>query len=610
MGKPPSPPGQEDKSKPDTPPGHGGTPPGQAGKPPEPIEPPVEPPVEPPTDPSLTPTPPIFIPPEPPVEPPVEPPIDPVEPPVEIVPPTSGRAAFITLGGQTHTFTQEGGDDLGAYVDPQGRFVQHCISATCDTLPGFTVFFRPDAAGGREEVVFELGHIWPTAPTDALGAYTAVITKDGAELATVSAPAHYYYSRWRWQSAPRQVTAAIADLMAQGLVPKYSSAVGRTWPSAARTYAGPMDLAGITPYMPQTGERDDIGIMTEPTGDYLCTGSTTALASIMAWLEASGTLPWHYRDENTAAPLDTFVYSHASTYDPYNGSPDPYIPLYGSGGDITCDIAHEPDLAYVPFLLTGDPYAIEELQFAATFNVVCQPATARCYNYYGALRAHAWGLRTMARCCIVTPDNVPQWLLPKSYFQQLMDGNRDYVSTNFATNQGDPYHSLSIMENADGAREEPPCPAETVISPWMEDFEAAILGHVIELGFEDWRPIYQWFMQNLVARCSPDSGWPPFHFTSYRFPVRLAADQPYATSWADAWAINLQIGYLPEPADPNTWGPTTDLSYPSYAGAALAQAKRQGIQGADTAHQFVQDGITRSIAANANTTIYAKWSIA
>ena len=58
-----------------------------------------------------------------------------------------------------------------------------------------------------------------------LGAYTATITRDGETLATVEAPKHYYYSRWRWQSAPRPVTTTVAELLAAKLVPPYDKAM-------------------------------------------------------------------------------------------------------------------------------------------------------------------------------------------------------------------------------------------------------------------------------------------------------------------------------------------------------------------------------------------------
>ena len=34
------------------------------------------------------------------------------------------------------------------------------------------------------------------------------------------------------------------------------------------------------------------------------------------------------------------------------------------------DTTHEPTLGYLPFLLTGDPYALEEIQFTTTFDYI------------------------------------------------------------------------------------------------------------------------------------------------------------------------------------------------------------------------------------------------
>jgi hypothetical protein len=166
---------------------------------------------------------------------------------VEVTPPTTGRAVIITLDGVSHVFAQDGGTDLGAYHDPQGRFVQHCIAARCASLPDFTVFFRPDADGMREEVVFEYGRC-PGGPAGStLGAYVAEITLDGETLystasdprLTVATPPvqqpngtiwwHPYYTRWRWQSAPRSVTVTAAELVAANPVPNYDKTLSGTW---------------------------------------------------------------------------------------------------------------------------------------------------------------------------------------------------------------------------------------------------------------------------------------------------------------------------------------------------------------------------------------------
>src|SRR5678815_4866141 len=122
--------------------------------------------------------------------------------------PGEGLAVVIRAASGETVYEEAGAENLGDYVDPEGAFVQHCYRAPRqdDALPGLTVWFRPDADGGRQEVVVELGVPLVAGLTPAnLGAYTAEVW-DGDELvATISVPSHPWYARWRWQSAPRPV---------------------------------------------------------------------------------------------------------------------------------------------------------------------------------------------------------------------------------------------------------------------------------------------------------------------------------------------------------------------------------------------------------------------
>jgi hypothetical protein len=532
------------------------------------------------------------------------------EPPDPIVPPaTTGRSVVIEIGGTTHTFNQYDGLDMGDYVDPAGRFTQLCTRCTNAALPAFTVWFRPDADGLREEVVFELGHIWPATPAANLGAYVAYIYKDDVQLTRVDVPHHNYFGRWRWQSAVRMVATEVADLISQGLLPRYDAEIagGFTPPSNPQHYAGPMDLAGITPYMPQTGGRDDIGLVTECQADYLCTQSEAALNSLRAQLEGCGTLTWHYRDENTGAPLDTYAYPRASSYDPYNQGPDPYIPLtVGDGGGITLDTSHEPDLAYVPYLLTGDPYALEEMQFTVTYNVIKVPPNDRgTYNMGGALRAHAWALRCMARCARVTPDAVPQWLMPRSHFQQMMDGNREFVA-GYANSAETLFTNLhNLADPRWGAPPETNIPPDCSNAPWWEDYEQAVMGHVIEMGFTDWMPNYQWKVQNIIERCNGTSGWVRNNAFPYKIAVRETAASPWVANWQACWELNVKMGVVVDTGQDHI--PAGDLSYPQQGLAALAIAKRLGIEGAAAAHTWLQDEV--DALSTPSNFIYARWAI-
>jgi len=303
--------------------------------------------------------------------------------------------------------------------------VQGCVRAVHGAFP-LTVWFRRDRGSDRAEVVFELGRLWGKTPPADLDAYRVTIMRGDRTVFAADVPRHFWFARWRWQTSPRPVSAKVGDLIARGLLPRYDERAngGTARPVAARSYQI-MGLAGITPYMPSGGERDDIGPVTESQAEFICTGREAALASLLAQAEAGGTVPWNFRDEQTGAPLDTIRYAKASVYGPEVGAPF----IARAKSDITVDSAHQPALAYLPFLLTGDPYHLETLQFQVTFNIIEVPPTFR-YRI-SQVRAHAWSLRSLAQAANVTPEQTPRWLLPRSHFRELLNRQRDWLAHSF-----------------------------------------------------------------------------------------------------------------------------------------------------------------------------------
>src|SRR5215472_2136215 len=183
------------------------------------------------------------------------------------------------------------GTDLGDYVDPQGRFVQTCRLASSERLP-LSVHFRRDRNSERAEVVFELGRIWNTEPIN-LDSYKVSIQRGSTVVYTTEVPRHFWFARWRWQSAPRNVTARISELTRSGLLPVYDARVnvGSAHPPKPHTYEI-MGLADVAGHMGMTGDRGDIGPLTEPQAEYVCTERPSTLASLLAQAEAAGTVPW------------------------------------------------------------------------------------------------------------------------------------------------------------------------------------------------------------------------------------------------------------------------------------------------------------------------------
>jgi hypothetical protein len=282
----------------------------------------------------------------------------------------------VMLDGQVYEFDEATGRDLGDYEGP--GFVQRCVMVTLPDLP-LSILMRPDRGSERVEVVFELGRMW-SGPPRHLSAYTVEIERGLTHLARIEVPKHFWFSRWRWKSAPRPLIANVQKLIAAGLLPPYittsansplpvrgdsrpaaglparqqplpENSVPKLPPASAmigdlrrsadgdltvmanprstapNTPAKPissaklgrppreyviMGLAGLEPGMPTTGDRDDIGPLTEPQARWVCTEASDAFDEMIAQAEASGTFPWNMRDEKTGAPFNFDHYPKAA----------------------------------------------------------------------------------------------------------------------------------------------------------------------------------------------------------------------------------------------------------------------------------------------------------
>ena len=505
--------------------------------------------------------------------------------------------AVVRMAGKTYEFREENGTALGDFVSLYGGFTQGCTRVRISGFP-LTVFFRPDRDSARVEVVFELGGVFNTIPAH-LGAYSVAISRGATVLATVDVPQHYWFSRWRWQSEERPVRADIDSLIAQGLLPPYDRSmavvpktgvvaatittatgalacpvpdngpdtdVDMTNPGASTTVALPyiiMGLAGITPYMPQTGERPDIGLVTEPQAEYICTMRQTALGVVRNQAEAAGSVPWHIRDETTDAPIDLRARPEATWYDSTTKG-NPYVKTVKSA--VTVDSAHQPALAYLPYLLTGDPYHLEDLQFQANWTLGA--LTPEYRMSVPQARAFAWGLRSLAQCARITPDKVPSWILPKTYWNAFLTDKRrtmesDYVAS--AARERAVFRTTRVIESS--GDEGPTAPKGTWTSTWEDDFVTSVLGWVVSMGFSEWRPMFEWAAGSVMARTSPTSGWKRAYASPYRMILRESATAPVVASWAEAWALTQRLRKLAL-TDPNTWV-EADKTYLTYSRGAL-----------------------------------------
>lgn len=451
----------------------------------------------------------------------VEQPPDPPDPPDP--PPDDGEpCATITLDGLIFRFVPADGEELDPYSDPAGDFVQRNIRCTHAELPDVVAWYRPDVAGGREEWVFELGPAF-ASPQANMAAYTVTITCANGDTVDLEAPSgHYWFGRWRWQSAPRPVRRTYATLAAQNLVPHLDCTGLATGPILTVSDYVPMSTCGMPQNQGSTGGYPGLGILTGWQAQYLVRGAPETAWRAQA--EGMNSYPVFVRDPDSYAPLDLVdVWPTANMYSSSEGQP------YIAKGPSPCrtDQGHLPSALYVPWLLTGDPYYLEAMQFTANYQQLSLPSDSRCMVMG---RYWAWPTRAIAELVASCPDTVPSWLLPRSYWTHWLDVMRGYVEDR-ASNASDPYYYVfhSIYECGQTTDLDPSKSGDHVWQQGMVDLVASW----IATWREEWTEAAEWCIHSSIARASATSGWVRARPAPYHMRLQNASVLAQAMSKTD-----------------------------------------------------------------------------
>lgn len=525
------------------------------------------------------------------------PPPSPPPPPL----PSGGMSVALALPGGTLTFSEGVAVDLGDYV---GDFVhQHCLA---QRQGPWLVFFRWDADGSRAEIVVEFGGYDLTklppvpiaAPAHVLAPYTAtILAGDGSALATVAVQKHWWGARWRWASAPRPVRRSYADLVAmKGVLPLSLSAAWNTVPPTAVAWAGPMSTGGLSPSMGDTGDRGEIGFITEAQAAYLL-GDAASLETTLTQAEAVGSFPIWVRDQTTGGLLDVQAHQYLAYNDAFGGSHQIATPPAPSDPDFfQMDAAHLPAPSFVAWLLTDDPYFLEGAQACANYGIINSNYHANNNGLPGLTsvsqtRAWAWGMRDLFRMAAFAPAIPPAWLLPRSYWRANAGDNLALAGKYLSATA--PAVSVFHLITESG-----------FLSSFMQDFLEVVMGWAKWSGaFPEWDVTVEWIAGSRIAM-SGSAGWDRRWPAPYQVPVvnaKSGAGAPllnagYAPadssltplSWAELWSCYLAwSGLDPAGWQPDTLAPGQNLGYSTYARGALAALELAGIAGARAEHDWL-----------------------
>lgn len=339
----------------------------------------------------------------------------------------------------------------------------------------------------RTDVVMENTRTWTANPGNIT--YSFAVKRNGSTIYTQPKFTHYHHARWHkvlWTGSSAEPQARVRHNMPYFMASKavWNYDLNLTVPDSTisaqysllnqrrteQAALGPMANLMLTSYFPTTGGRAEIGPYPRWTAMYLLSQDPRMLETMLAIADASAAVPVHYRDDTTQQALDIVRYPKVSTL---IGPSEPALPTVVNGSTIwTPDVAHQASFAYVPYLVTGDAFYLDELQFWASWNLAAPNPGYRGYEKglvsTEQIRGRAWGMRALGEAARATPDNHPQ----KSYFVSRLQTNLDWFSQTYAP--GSTAAGVTPM----GMLPQPDWPDRT--SPWQNDFVTVVFSQLAE----------------------------------------------------------------------------------------------------------------------------------
>ena len=197
-----------------------------------------------------------------------------------------------------------------------------------------------------------------------------------------------------------------------------------------------------------TGGRNDLGLLPKWDVLWLYTGDAAIREISLSNSDLAGAWPMAFREavagrffdperQTPAIGLPISLYGRPTlittqTDNPYTVVADRLVnvgPVPRS--EWLPDMAHQPDPYSVPYLLTGDHWYLEQLQFWASWGALStvhgsdiswgRGPTHSSGNINNQVRGEGWGLRTRVLAAWLSPDGSPE----KRYFERLI---RDVIA--------------------------------------------------------------------------------------------------------------------------------------------------------------------------------------
>ncbi|HEY8099529.1 MAG TPA: hypothetical protein VIF82_02155 [Burkholderiaceae bacterium] len=322
--------------------------------------------------------------------------------------------------------------------------------------------------------------------------------------------------------------------------------------TAVAGFGTPYAINGVTPSMPGTGGRADIGYTTMWNTVWLLTQDQRSALVGIAQSDTSGAVPWNYKMANGRwlTPNDA-----SAIWTDGRGGPHGYTDGIANVADTSIwvpDTAHQPNLNYVPYIMTGARWNLDRLNAQAANGITSSWPGARCRPTCGTntddivlngsdqIRAEAWSMREIEEAAFIgKPGSFEQ-----GYFTQVVTDNWNYIQSQEATLAaagGQVYGYIGF-----GSYGSP-----TAIPEWMEDYLTGVAVLGAQMGSTGALQFINWQKDSWLTGRFIGTGMNPYDGCNYNL-IAGNGTIPY-TTWGAIENATVLAGDSNGAGNSNNW---------------------------------------------------------
>ena len=421
---------------------------------------------------------------------------------------------------------------------------------------------------------------------------------------------HNQSARWRkvfWlgQALPEvEIRYDLPYMISTGMVMPYDTSLDisentiasqyKSWQASKRDL---MENGLLFMYFPTTGGRAERGILPRWAALYLLSMDNRMREILLGHGEISGHIPIHYREDD----LSKKFYGHTVSINDrpnfawLNNSQLPSIGETRTGW--TPDQPHQGSFAYLPYLITGERWFLDEIYYWAGWNLLCNRTNRDGTDFkpgadfsFGTLsselRGVAWALRNISDAAAVALDSD----IEKDYFKSKIINNLEWMMwRNDPTTTG---HGLgAVRHNGSLPRAQPPWPT-AAIGPWQHDFMVLVLADMARKheDLPDASILRDLFGKYTIGRFTNPDIFSPFNGAGYYWPLRDKLGDLYTDAdWDRYWSDVAEMNSIKNSATRFTGLDNAG----SYAAIALgASAMLTHLEKGDAAYKFLRENLS------------------